>query len=278
MRNRIHRPSPALVIAVIALIAATGGNAIADGVTAVAARLGKNSVTSREVKNGSLTLADFKASERSKLKGAAGATGAAGARGAAGATGATGATGPAGPQGPAGTPDGYTKAEADATFLGRSAKAADADQLDGTDSTGFLRGVGGTSYGHTTQASGTTGSAGFLTMGDIAHVIATCGGSNAPYITVSADAANVDYAITALRDSVDPAVTMGTLNSVGSTTTTSALATNTTFLIQLWRSSGVGVLSTNDVETAVVTGTLSNPCEFTGHDLDGHRNSVVFLP
>src|SRR3954465_5805400 len=102
MRKWFHRPSPALVVAVIALIAATSGNAIADGVTAVAAKLGKNSVTSREVKNGPLTRADFKAKEGDKLKGAAGAAGAKGATGPAGPTGAKGDTGP---QVPAGTPD-----------------------------------------------------------------------------------------------------------------------------------------------------------------------------
>jgi hypothetical protein len=36
----------------------------------------------------------------------------------------------------------YSKAGADATFLGRTAKAADSETLDGIDSTGFVRGSG----------------------------------------------------------------------------------------------------------------------------------------
>ena len=55
--------------------------------------LKKNSVTSKHVKNGSLKAKDFKQGVIER-----------------------GPTGPMGPQGVAGTPDGYTKAEADAAF------------------------------------------------------------------------------------------------------------------------------------------------------------------
>jgi len=102
MRRLAHRPSPAMIIAVIALIAAMSGSAVADGVHAVAAKLKKGAVTSREIKDGSVRLADINKKDRATLKGAKGATGAAGAAGAVGATGATGATGAAGPKGATG--------------------------------------------------------------------------------------------------------------------------------------------------------------------------------
>ena len=130
MRRFVHRPSPAMIIACVALVVALSGNAVADGVTAVVAKLKNNSVTSSTVKNGSLKLADFNKKEAAKLKGVVGPVGPAGPAGAAGAT------------GPAGTPNGYTKTEADAAFLAKAGKAADADKIDGLDSTSLIQGSG----------------------------------------------------------------------------------------------------------------------------------------
>lgn len=268
MSRRIPRPSPALVIAVIALVAATAGNAIADGVNAVAAKLGKNSVTSREVKNGSLTLSDFKASERTKLKGADGATG---AKGATGATGPAGPAGPAGPQGPAGTPNGYTKTEADAAFLGKSAKAADSEQLDGIDSGGFLHGTGGANYNHATVNSGATNSS-FLELGDIAHLEATCSGGS-PNLNLVSDAANVQYVTATLRGGASPSVNAGNLAS-GASQGISLAGSDGIVQIQLWRG-GTLVLQSNDIETATISAQSGSPCTYTGHNLDGHRESLI---
>ncbi|HWH93031.1 MAG TPA: hypothetical protein VNT03_04145 [Baekduia sp.] len=105
MHRMVRRPSPAIVVAVLALVVAMSGSAVADGVTAVAAKLGKGTVTSREIKDGAVRLADINKKDRVKLKGAAGAkgdTGAAGPQGAKGDIGATGATGATGAQGPIG--------------------------------------------------------------------------------------------------------------------------------------------------------------------------------
>jgi hypothetical protein len=64
------------------------------------AKLGRNSVGTTNVANGSLTAADFKAGAIAKgLDGAAGRSGAQGGHGPAGPTGATGATGAQGPAG-----------------------------------------------------------------------------------------------------------------------------------------------------------------------------------
>jgi hypothetical protein len=269
--HRIRRPSPALVVAVIALIAATAGNAVADGVTAVAAKLGKNSVTSREVKNGSLTLTDFKAAERAKLKGADGATGATGAKGATGPQGPAGPQGPTGPQGPAGTPDGYTKAEADAAFLGKTGKAADAEQLDGISSGGFLQGSGGTTYNHASVANGTSND-NFLKLGDVAHLEANCTG-NDPNLTLVNDQANVQYAISVVRGGANPALSTGTLGAVGATQAV-PVSDDAMVQIQLWRGSTL-LLQSNDIETATITALSGSPCLYTGHNLDGHRAAVV---
>ena len=86
-RIRIRRPSPALVIACLALLIALGGTGYAALVLPAnsvgTAQLKLNAVTSAKVKNGSLLRADFKAGQ---VPG-----------GAAGPAGPAGAAGPAGP-------------------------------------------------------------------------------------------------------------------------------------------------------------------------------------
>jgi len=96
MRNpKLHRPSPALVVSVIALTVALGGTSYAAIVlpaNSVGTRqIKKNAVTTAKVKNGSLRNADFGAGQLP--------AGAAGAQGAVGATGAAGAMGPRGLKG-----------------------------------------------------------------------------------------------------------------------------------------------------------------------------------
>ena len=85
---RRFRPSPALVVACLALALSLGG------VSYAALRLPANSVGTSQVINGSLLKRDFKAGQLPR--------GARGPRGFAGAAGATGAAGPAGPAGTAG--------------------------------------------------------------------------------------------------------------------------------------------------------------------------------
>ena len=94
-----RRPSPALVVASIALVVALGGTSYAAVVLPANSvgtkQLKANAVTSAKVLNGSLMKADFKTGQ--VPAGPAGPTGPTGPAGAAGATGATGATGAAGP-------------------------------------------------------------------------------------------------------------------------------------------------------------------------------------
>jgi hypothetical protein len=90
---RIRRPSPAMVVAMLALLVALGGSAGADPVGEVSALIrGKsiaaNAITSKHVKNRSLRSVDF---ARGQIP-----------RGPAGPPGPAGSPGPAGAQGPPG--------------------------------------------------------------------------------------------------------------------------------------------------------------------------------
>src|SRR5919197_1114748 len=97
-----HRPSPAIVLACMALLLALGG--VSWAATALprnsvgTAQLKNNAVTSRKVRNHSLLRIDFKNGQ--VPRGPAGPAGPTGAAGPKGATGARGPTGPAGARGP----------------------------------------------------------------------------------------------------------------------------------------------------------------------------------
>jgi hypothetical protein len=99
-----HRPSPALVLAALALAVALGGTGYAAIVLPAGSvgtpQLKNGAVNSLKVKNGSLLGEDFKAGQLPV--GPVGAAGAAGPAGPAGAAGAAGVAGVAGSEGPAG--------------------------------------------------------------------------------------------------------------------------------------------------------------------------------
>ena len=109
MKSRLRglRPSPAMVVACVALLAALAGTSVA-AVTVVIPRnsvgslqLKANSVNSSKVQNGSLLRADFKRGQAP--------SGPPGPPGRPGPAGPAGPTGPAGPAGPSGAAaPGYT--------------------------------------------------------------------------------------------------------------------------------------------------------------------------
>jgi len=100
------RPSPAIILSLLALFVALGGTSYA--LTVGSAQVTNNSLTSADIKDGSLRARDFArrelAARTAGSPGAAGPQGATGAQGEAGAPGAAGAQGGQGPQGLAGEP------------------------------------------------------------------------------------------------------------------------------------------------------------------------------
>src|SRR5690349_6361654 len=104
-----RRPSPALVVASLALLVALGGTSVAavqftiPRASVGTLQLKDSAVNSSKVRNHSLLLTDFAPGQIPRgpagPRGAAGPAGPAGPAGLNGATGATGATGPSGPSG-----------------------------------------------------------------------------------------------------------------------------------------------------------------------------------
>jgi hypothetical protein len=94
-------PSPAMAVAFVALLVAFTGSSFAAPARDAASKLvsgtkiTKSSITSKQIKDGSLLAADFKKGQLPR-----GATGPAGARGAQGPQGPQGAQGPQGPGAP----------------------------------------------------------------------------------------------------------------------------------------------------------------------------------
>jgi hypothetical protein len=88
---RLRMPSPAMLVALLALFVALGGSSYAalklPKNSVGNKQLKKNAVTGPKVKAGSLRLSDFNSSDRTGLRGPQGAQGAAGAQGTQGAAG-----------------------------------------------------------------------------------------------------------------------------------------------------------------------------------------------
>lgn len=189
MTTCARRPSPGTVIAIVALVVALDGNAIAAEVHAVIERLKPNSVTSVTVKDGTLLLKDFKASQRSKLIGPAGAPG------------PRGAPGQPGDPGPPGITDAYTKAQSDAQYLAVGGTAANAQELDGIDSTGFVQGGGTDVYGLLSKPVGAASSV-LDNVPELGQISVSCqagGGSSdglVAYQNTSSRTTSLTYAIT----------------------------------------------------------------------------------
>jgi hypothetical protein len=93
MSKRLRTPSPAFVVALVALFVALGsGAAMASGL-----------ISGSQIKNHSIPAKKLTKSAVSSLQGQRGATGAAGAKGATGSQGVQGPKGAQGPQGPGGS-------------------------------------------------------------------------------------------------------------------------------------------------------------------------------
>jgi hypothetical protein len=133
MKNRkwFRAPSPALIVAMVALFVALTQTGLASRALDATVRdpcncagsgdIVNNSLTSADVKNGSLLKKDFKKGQIPAgprgARGPAGANGANGAQGPQGPAGPAGATGPGGPAGPTGAagPAGFTRVDMNTT-------------------------------------------------------------------------------------------------------------------------------------------------------------------
>ena len=137
--------SYANVMATIAVFIALGGSSYA-AVKITGKSVKNGTLTGIDVKNGSLLAKDFRAGQlpagAQGPKGDPGAPGQPGANGQPGDKGEPGEKGEKGETGTVDTSQFYDKSTSDGRFLGLGAKAADADQLDGIDSSGFVQGKG----------------------------------------------------------------------------------------------------------------------------------------
>ena len=137
-----RKPSPAMLVALLALFFAVGGaQAIAAQVSKLinGSQIKPNTITSRQVKDGSLAKKDFKAGQLpTGAKGDTGAQGPAGPQGPQGQQGAQGVQGDKGDTGTVDTSNFYTKAQSDSNYLGKTDTAADSSLLNGQDSSAFL--------------------------------------------------------------------------------------------------------------------------------------------
>jgi len=110
LRRLVHRPSPAMVVASIALFVALAGGAYA------ATQLPKNSVGAAQLKKNAVTPTKISPAAKSALS-TPGPKGATGAKGPAGPRGETGARGEAGPRGDTGLKGDTGSAGPGATIL-----------------------------------------------------------------------------------------------------------------------------------------------------------------
>jgi hypothetical protein len=86
--GKLRFPTPAMLVALVALVVASTGSAVAATV-----------ITSRQIKNGTIKLADISPTTRKALRSAAGPRGVAGPAGSPGASGVAGSAGAAGAAG-----------------------------------------------------------------------------------------------------------------------------------------------------------------------------------
>jgi hypothetical protein len=161
-----------MLVALLALFFAVGGaQALAAKVSKLinGSQIKASTITSKQVKDASLLKKDFKAGELP-----AGAKGDTGAQGPQGEPGPQGLKGDKGDTGTVDTSNFYTKTQSDANYLGKSAKAADSDTFDGSDSSSFTRGISTSVGGNKEAYMAGAGNTDFLVVPGVGKVGIAC--------------------------------------------------------------------------------------------------------
>ena len=143
----MSRPSPAMVVAVIALIVALSGSAVAATLITRSSQIKNGIITSADLKDGgAVDTRDMTPSARRSLAGPRGASGPQGERGPLGPPGPAGATGATGARGPTGTVDTsgfFSKTESDDRFINTGEAASNTTAVGGLSARAVLFGTSG---------------------------------------------------------------------------------------------------------------------------------------
>ena len=270
---------PGLLIAALALVLATAGTATAAKLitgkqvkngTIKSADVGNSSLTGKDIKNRSLTGTDVK-------DGSLGAVDLSPAALAA-LKGQPGAPGAKGEPGPAGTPNGYTKDEANAAFLGKSEKAADAEDLDGVDGDDYTRGDARIAYG-TAARTENSPAVQLVSIPDIGRVRALCGPGGAKTLFLdNSSGGTVELSVANQFAGGDPVIAAGTVASGESEAIAGGVA-NLQSTLQVLRP-GNGDLAPQDFATVIITATDDgSDCRFFAHVVSSEFDGLqIALP
>jgi hypothetical protein len=232
-----------LIVAAALLLVGGGSATAAKLVTGKDVK--NNSLTGSDIKNGSVAAGDLSKAAKKALGGKTGARGAAGPagpqgpQGPAGAAGAQGPAGPQGPQGPAGTPDGYTKGEADAKF--RAAALTNWNWIDRTENSAQVR---------------------LIRLADYGEVKATCGAGGQKNLRLGNGGFDViDFAATTVRE--NGATTIGE-GSVAVNADVSVQGSTDDYMVTIQARGGA-----DDFSTVTITATDDGSnCHFRAQTVD----------
>ena len=260
------------LLALLVLVLATGGTATAAKV--LTGKSVKNgSLTGADFKNGSVRTADLSPAARAALRGVAGARGPAGAAGPSGPAGAKGANGPAGPPGAA---TGYTRAEADARYLAKGAKAADADRLDGTTGGALVDGDA-VITSNVVHSTGVDPALDLAEVGGDVTLRAQCAGGLTKELAIDNDSDRTVQVVTSTLTEGNTAAVTPTAVAPGDLTALTNSAANYKAVVQVYKSAA-DLSKTADYSTTFVSMTDDETdCDFMSRTIRSERDGFTLV-
>jgi hypothetical protein len=256
----VFKNRTALAVSIVALIASVGGTAVA-GSLLTGKDIANGSLTGKDIKNRSIAKKDLKKSVLKGVKGPKGDPGAPGAQGI---------------QGPAGTPDGYTKTEADAAFLGKSAKAADAETVDGIDGDDLVAGDAGLDWGAVSRNENTAAVT-LLDMGNIGTLAVQCGAAGSKTVSIVNATAN---ALTVTRTLVvqgDPGSVVADTVAANDTEVMAGDVDNYQMTLQVFRP-GANNFASADFTTVILSASDDgSACNFQAHAVNSEKDGTSLV-